>query len=1052
MSKLIRDFIRNAAHGKSKSLSHKNKRLRKIERLEDRQLMAADFGTSGVNHGEVSFEEEAATVETALFDSPAELPEPDPPVGIRGDFDGDAIVDGADFLAWQRDSRIGDRSSGYTAWRETYGDVVQPVDDPSNLIPGEELLPGQSIQSGDGRYSLVLQGDGNLVLYDTAAASDLWSATAMWATNTAGKNVTHAIMQHDGNFVLYDGAEKVWATDTHGNDGAHLRIQNDGNVVIYAADGEEAIWSTGTEGIPALSSNPGAPHTLYLDFDGHHESTWLNIFQYNDIDTPPYDTDSNPGALSDAEKWEIREIFERVAEDFAPFNVNVTTIDPGGYNGNDTTNTDNIVRVAIGGTSDWYGSAWGVAPQGAYSNPLIDNLVFAFSEEMTLPRQVANVISQEAGHAYGLRHQSCHDASGDWQEYCPGDGTRAPIMGGAAGSSARSLWWHGENEKGKTQNDVAKLADKLGRRPDREGNDFASAAQLGSSAKYFDDYAVIGKHSDVDYFRFSIDSWSEAMVRVNVLDLNVLTGAGTPGANLDARIELYTSGGELIVSFDDPNDLSASVPQTLSPGEYYVAVRSAGNYGDLGRYTVSAEFTETDPIYPPDSPSRLIAGEELLLGQEIHSGDGRFTLRLQTDGNLVLKYASTGAVLWSSGTHDQGVTRAVMQTDGNFVLRDSADEAVWSTGTHGHPNAYLDLQNDGNAVVVSMQGNALWATDTAWANEIPTDGPSRLILGEGLLPGQEIHSGDGRFTLRLQTDGNLVLTYASTGAVLWSSGTHDQGVTRAVMETNGNFLLYAGSTKVWSTGTQGHLGTYLDLQSDGNVVVRATSGSALWRTDTAWADDIPADTPSNLTMAEELAPGESIQSSNGRFRLRLQTDGNLVLYDDEAGPAALWATGTDGVNVTRAVMQGDGNFVLYAGANPVWATDTQGQPGAYLVLQNDGNLVTYNLGGTSIWSTGTVVESSPPIITRRLDPYLRDLANGQIADPVFTDVQVSPSSSTVTSPPTADYVMPATTETTAETSVIDGGLVQTKATDDDNEFKSLDEAFATLAEPLAFAV
>src|SRR5262245_38790122 len=77
--------------------------------------------------------------------------------------------------------------------------------------------------------------------------------------------------------------------------------------------------------VPALFSRPGAPATLYLDFDGNVEKQWgtrVNVV------TPPYDTDGNNAAFSAAEIAAIDEIWSRVAEDYAPFNINVTTVPP----------------------------------------------------------------------------------------------------------------------------------------------------------------------------------------------------------------------------------------------------------------------------------------------------------------------------------------------------------------------------------------------------------------------------------------------------------------------------------------------------------------------------------------------------------------------------------------------------------------------------------------------------------------------------------------------------------------------------------------------------
>ena len=108
------------------------------------------------------------------------------------------------------------------------------------LTANHELTSGQSLTSCNGDYTLTMQGDGNLVLYQ--------GSTALWASNTAGTAADEAIMQGDGNFVVYTSAgTPLWASGTAGNPGADLVVQNDGNVVVYSAGGA-ALWATGTNG------------------------------------------------------------------------------------------------------------------------------------------------------------------------------------------------------------------------------------------------------------------------------------------------------------------------------------------------------------------------------------------------------------------------------------------------------------------------------------------------------------------------------------------------------------------------------------------------------------------------------------------------------------------------------------------------------------------------------------------------------------------------------------------------------------------------------------
>ncbi len=111
----------------------------------------------------------------------------------------------------------------------------------------------------------------------------------------------------------------------------------------------------------------------------------------------------------------------------------------------------------------------------------------------------------------------------------------------------------------------------------------------------------------------------------------------------------------------------------------------------------------------------LRVGEELGLGQSLTGG--AYTLTLQPDGNLVLSEPG-GNVVWATQTHDQGVDKAVLQHDGNFVLYKGAD-AAWSTETNGKSADRLVVQADRNVVLYGTDGAALWASGTNTDNPLP---------------------------------------------------------------------------------------------------------------------------------------------------------------------------------------------------------------------------------------------------------------------------------------------------------------------------------------------
>jgi hypothetical protein len=106
-----------------------------------------------------------------------------------------------------------------------------------------------------------------------------------------------------------------------------------------------------------------------------------------------------------------------------------------------------------------------------------------------------------------------------------------------------------------------------------------------------------------------------------------------------------------------------------------------------------------------------------------------------------------------------------------------------------------------------------------------------------------------------------------------------------------------------------------------------------------------------LGPGESLRPGESLFSTNRSYELRLQADGNLVLYRTRDW-RALWSSKTQGHAVSALFMQVDGNLVLYSGAEAVWSSKTYGPAISYLVVQDDGNVVIYRQGPVA-WNTAT---------------------------------------------------------------------------------------------------
>ena len=116
----------------------------------------------------------------------------------------------------------------------------------------------------------------------------------------------------------------------------------------------------------------------------------------------------------------------------------------------------------------------------------------------------------------------------------------------------------------------------------------------------------------------------------------------------------------------------------------------------------------------------------------------------------------------------------------------------------------------------------------------------------------------------------------------------------------------------------------------------------------------PPTSTNSLQIGKQLGPDQYITSSNGTYRLYLQSDGNLVLRNTQTA-ASVWSAGTSGKGGVRLSMQSDGNLVLYTSANvAVWRSGSSGKGASYLIVQNDGKAVLATSAGTTVWATGSV--------------------------------------------------------------------------------------------------
>ncbi len=356
----------------------------------------------------------------------------------------------------------------------------------------------------------------------------------------------------------------------------------------------------------SLHSRPGASRTVYLDFNGHTMSGNGWTANYNggaDIVAPPFDTDGNPLNFSDGERNVVIEVWQRVAEDFAPFDVDVTTElgSEAVLTRSSSTDAAYGTRVLISPISQYWGAYGGIAYVGVF-----DSIGDYYKPALVFPerlgwsaKNIAEAASHEAGHNLGLRHDGTA-TSGYYAGQGSGETGWAPIMGVGYYQNL-SQWSRGEYSGANNTEDDLQVMGVYGlpSRNDDHGDSAVSASPLtvetGLSGS-----GIIESADDVDVHSFSLAG--TASVTLDVVPAAV-------GPNLDIVAELRDSNGTLLGTANPATSLGAAFAGTLSAGTYYLSVGGAGlgdplgtgysDYGSLGQYSVLGTISGGTPNLSP---------------------------------------------------------------------------------------------------------------------------------------------------------------------------------------------------------------------------------------------------------------------------------------------------------------------------------------------------------------------------------------------------------------------------------------------------------------------
>ena len=426
--------------------------------------------------------------------------------------------------------------------------------------------------------SALVVGAGSVVpaLTSPAAATPGSSERAGCRTPLVDRTLpAHRLVSRHGGAVAEaahrNGQSEADFTSTANDHSFWVDTCGDGFYVEKTAPGAAPASTTTSSGTAAtsaavadafsLESRPGAPRTIFLDFDGGTVSGtgWNASYTAGaPIVVQPYSIDADPTTYTTTELNQITKAWQVVSADYAGFDVNVTTKDPGDaaidrtdssdqqYGSHVMVSNDNAIYLQCG--------CGGVAYVGVFARTGSSHQYYQpawvfLSGVGTGGKNIGEAAAHEVGHNFGLHHDGT-SATG----YYTGAKPWSPIMGASYWDPV-SQWSLGEYpDANNHEDDLAVIATGAPTVPDDYGDTAGTAAPLGSTPLQ----GLISTRTDVDAFTF----WAAGDTTLGVAVQPFMS-------DLDVGLTIVDSGGNVVATVDPPSSYVSSGscrPDSTRPG------------------------------------------------------------------------------------------------------------------------------------------------------------------------------------------------------------------------------------------------------------------------------------------------------------------------------------------------------------------------------------------------------------------------------------------------------------------------------------------------------